>query len=816
MKKGLILLGQLSCTGFGVAVATPDPPPLIVGGTFDDGTNSELGLLARGLAGGIGVLADTNFRIDLPLPNLGKGGGDRFVLGMDCDTQHARICGGPDLRCYSCTAYGESSSGLPEDFVKYRKKKVKAMRCTAVIVAKDSYISGVVTDPRGYKYQISTLLSTGSIRAKHKKARRKKTPPGYGYEGIRVQDWNISLEKIVPEESISIPIDPGVDHRALHAEGNHIPKDRSRVSPKTDSSQIGRAKADDDGSTITLMYYLTKRAMCQWTNQVYANCKKPNPAALVTMVGVVTAYGNLVLSNSNIDYVYEPVHIHVDEEHDEGTSATTRERLDWITASETAARLRNRYGADLVVEVHYMNPAKGAGGIGYVPRTFPARELGFSSQGGQFQLIDYIIAHEIGQNMGLQYGYNNCDECFMTIMSYKYHCEAQGCRSVTEIPYFSNVDVKYTNNRGTFAMGNAANDNSATLNLSRVGVAMHRFKVPQLLLESPRSASAYETAGLEYLVFSVIAKDNVEVNNIEFIIGGAMEIELYTATGSFEGNEWDDAFWGDPHVAEDVVPMSDANPLLNLGFAAFESFPTLTLSKGSATSFKIKHETTSFMQYSSASGMALGDVYFENDHLQVTVGAFGVKGYVYTNPASLQGALRYTVAKGNTVVVSKGNQKQACIAKARKVRNAQLVKIRAQHRTRMGACSRKRSSSKIICQTAQKIRVDTQISSAAKKMKRDFKTCTVVKEEQEKKCTTKVGLKTCEVINRNQKNECKAKARKVRVAFLDKIKARYRTNMKVCTSVPCQTTHQTRRNAQISNIGRKMISRYKACDRKFG
>mmetsp|Transcript_17936 Transcript_17936/g.35780 ORF Transcript_17936/g.35780 Transcript_17936/m.35780 type:complete len:370 (+) Transcript_17936:3-1112(+) len=361
-----------------------------------------------------------------------------------------------------------------------------------------------------------------------------------------------------------------------------------------------------------------------------------------------------------------------------------------------------------------MNPAKGAEGIGYVPRTFPAREFGFSSQGGKFQLIDSIIAHEIGQNMGLQYGYNNCDECFMTIMSSPNNCRSQGCSHVTYIPYFSNVDVKY---KGRFSMGDATNDNSATLNLSRVGVAMHRFKMPQLLLESPRSASYYGFVGPEYIVFSVIAKDNVEVNNIEFIIGGAMEIELYTATGSFEGNEWDDAFWGDPHVEEDVVPMSDGNPLLNLGFAAFESFPTLSLSKGSATSFKIKHKTTNFMEYSSASGMTLGDVYFENGHLQVTVGAFGVKGYVYTNPASLQGALRYTV------VVSKRNQKKACIAKARKVRNAQLVKIRAQHRTKMRACSRKHFPAKNECQTAQRTKRNAQLSSAEEKMKRDFKAC---------------------------------------------------------------------------------------------
>merc|ERR1711957_526722 len=138
-----------------------------------------------------------------------------FALGLDCDAQPALVCGDPGLQCYSCTAYGESSSDPPKDVVEYGEEVVEASRCTAIIAAKDSSISGIVTDPRrGYKYQIRTLLSPKSIRDNAKQ-------PGYGYEGIRVQDWNITVDKRVPEKPISDSIDLVGDHRALLAEENN-------------------------------------------------------------------------------------------------------------------------------------------------------------------------------------------------------------------------------------------------------------------------------------------------------------------------------------------------------------------------------------------------------------------------------------------------------------------------------------------------------------------------------------------------------------------------------------------------------------------
>jgi len=663
MKKGLIIAGLLSsCTGSNRAVATPDsPPPLIVGGEFDDATSSNLGLLTRDT--GINGVGATSVRIDLPLPELSGGGGDRFILGLECDTLQASICGGDDLRCYSCTAYGESSSGLPEDFIEYSEEVVKTSRCTALIATQDLYISGIVNDPRGYKYQIKTLLPPESTSG-------NMTSPGYGYKGIRVQDWNITVEYSVPEEEIMIPIG---DHRALFTKELRAPKIKSQVRrlPETKSSRNRRtqakAKADDDGSTITLMYYMTKRAMCQWTDQSYDTCVN-NLAALVPMVAVCTAYGNKALKDSNIDYQYETVHIHVDEEFDEGTYTGTSARLSWITASETAATLRDQYGADLVVDVYYyfLTDFDMAGGRGHVPQLgqFPrgSRKNGFSSQYGIFLLMPYMIAHEVGHNMGLQhnreeedggspdmsnYGYNDCNECFMTIMSYDTHCKSQGCpQGVTIIPYFSNVEVKYTDTGGSYAMGDAANDNSAFLEQSKLLVAINRFKFPQRLLESPYIDS-HGIPGVDHLFFSVVAKESAEVNNIEFYIEGAMEVKLYTATGPFEGQEWNSAFWGDAHVIEDVTPMSDTNPLITPQFSVFENFPTLSLSKGSTTSFKIKHEKNFYMRYGYTL-RAKGGVFFENDHLQVTIGSMAKDGIIWTHPASFYGAFRYTLELDKT------------------------------------------------------------------------------------------------------------------------------------------------------------------------
>merc|ERR1712032_591313 len=78
----------------------------------------------------------------------------------------------------------------------------------------------------------------------------------------------------------------------------------------------------------------------------------------------------------------------------------------------------------------------------------------------------------------------------------------------------------------------------------------------------------------------------------------------------------------------------------------FRSFPALSLAQGSTTSFKIQHET--YMPYAGANG-DVGDVGFENEHLQVTAGLYGLSTCAYTHDSlvTLNGALRYTLASAS-------------------------------------------------------------------------------------------------------------------------------------------------------------------------
>ena len=132
--------------------------------------------------------------------------------------------------------------------------------------------------------------------------------------------------------------------------------------------------------------------MCQWTGQdVYANCvyNEAAQATVETMAAECTTWGNVALVNSNVAFAYENVHVHVDMDRDEGTSADTKVQLDWIGASTVAAALRDQHHADLVVDVFYLSGNRAAG-IGYVPASFPARNQGFSSQGGVFSLVSCV------------------------------------------------------------------------------------------------------------------------------------------------------------------------------------------------------------------------------------------------------------------------------------------------------------------------------------------------------------------------------------------------------------------------------------------
>jgi hypothetical protein len=158
--------------------------------------------------------------------------------------------------------------------------------------------------------------------------------------------------------------------------------------------------AADNGSTITLLYYLTKRAMCQWMDQPYAGCEISDEARGIigTKAAALTAWGNLALANSNVAYVYEIAFVHVDLVRDEGLNADVNTQLDWIQASTAVAALRDKYHADLVVDVFYM-AGNSAAGIAFVPTSFPDRSYGFSSQAGLFSVVSCVSGPYIWAGM---------------------------------------------------------------------------------------------------------------------------------------------------------------------------------------------------------------------------------------------------------------------------------------------------------------------------------------------------------------------------------------------------------------------------------
>ena len=484
--------------------------------------------------------------------------------------------------------------------------------------------------------------------------------------------------------------------------------------------------ADDDGSVITLLYYLSKRAMCSWTEQDYATCQLTTAAqtTIETMAAECTTYGNVALANSNVGYVYQNVHVHVDMDYDEGSLLDTYIRHDWITELPAASALLDQYHADLLVDVYWRSDMTyGAMGIGWIPSSFPNRGQAFSSQVGQFsfvsccwpelfccalpnahanhpllpkyvsQQLGYIIAHEIGHNMvsghlhfrpcvpgspyagaspdcslalqGLKhnreqcdggdsdksnYGWNNCQECFMTIMSYQQNCRNNfNCANVQEIQYFSNTETQYTNSNGAFAVGDEKNNAKATLELAKVGVAMNRLTAPQLLaVNSP----GYKYTWPTFTIFSVIAKRDIQLNNIEFHIAGDTLVELFTAVGSSVGKEMDTAFWGTAHVSQAISRANNSNNLIEVD--VFQSFPTLSLFAGSTTNFKIQTDGTVTMLVASHYGTSRGDVGFENDAMQFTVGPTGEGSTLYsTTFGTPYGAFRYTVASAVTSAPTK-------------------------------------------------------------------------------------------------------------------------------------------------------------------
>ena len=153
--------------------------------------------------------------------------------------------------------------------------------------------------------------------------------------------------------------------------------------------------ASDDGTVVDLLYFFSYRAACQWLEKTYpCTLKADDQSDLEGMVGVINAYGNTALSDSGIPTSFNVVKVHIDLTYDESTSISTFDRLKWVSGSLIARNLRDEYHADLVVDVFYTN-YNGAKGMGWIPKEFPDRVAGYSSSGGLFISVSFILSSEI-------------------------------------------------------------------------------------------------------------------------------------------------------------------------------------------------------------------------------------------------------------------------------------------------------------------------------------------------------------------------------------------------------------------------------------
>jgi len=389
MKKISILLLLVSllptrCSGEIPSTRSHFQPKVTVG-HFDADTNSNLNLLREAETSKVSVNDVGIIQVDLVLPTLGGEYDlrvdDEVMIGFDCSVKSCYFSGNQEVGCFHCEAYGESTSGRKGGFMTY-DDKFQVARPTATIVVNGPHLSGIITDSgRDVKFEIRS---------------DKKSSNEYSFKGVRLEDVKISASYKKPEEiEASIYPDPeplpnrqmSATEQEMHNSGDILEVNSPRLS-QSQSNENKRVLNDDDGSEVTLLYYFTKRAMCDWLEISYASCNYDSVALseLETMAAVITTYANQALSNSGVSLIFTTAKVYVDEDHDEGTSENSGDRLNFITGYTPAELLRDEYAADLVVDVFYLDYF-GAAGIGWVPSLFPSRVYGYSSSGGMFSLV---------------------------------------------------------------------------------------------------------------------------------------------------------------------------------------------------------------------------------------------------------------------------------------------------------------------------------------------------------------------------------------------------------------------------------------------
>jgi len=569
-------------------------------------------------------------------------------MGLNCESKPSSTCGRPmGLKCYRCG----NSEGMDGHFV---------------VNKETGFLIGVLNNARDdTKYEIRT------------DGKARDVQPHFRYRGVAMKDVTISVGSIPVPNERGIPVTLGPNEHRVAVREAYAPVRSSEALPtkRTNVDRVGRAlvPASDDGSVVDLLYYFSHRAACQWLekNTPCTIWRSEDQSQLETMVGLINAYGNTALSDSEIPTSFNVVKVHVDVTYDEGTISAS-ERLDWVTESVIARNLRDEYKADLVVDVFYlMQPTGGisAEGVGWAPFTFPNRSRGYSSSGGSFELLDSVITHEIGHNFGARhdrfiekggvpdesfYGHINCNQCFSTIMSYPNACAGKCNSGVTIIPYFSNPDLKYEG----FPMGDNENNNALQLSLSAPAIAINRYSFDKSIF-SPIQYY-FTNTDMMALKFDIVPKKNLILKNIELEVTNNMEISVYIVKGPFT----DDMVWGSPWVTETLTPLLSN---LNSEFrkvTLYDSFPDKSLDANQVYAIRIERQDNDMnerMAIATPGNNQDGGYLFENNDVTVNSGRVEYfNGYESLSVAGLRGGLIYIPSEVPTEVPTASPVETTC------------------------------------------------------------------------------------------------------------------------------------------------------------
>ena len=184
----------------------------------------------------------------------------------------------------------------------------------------------------------------------------------------------------------------------------------STVSPSLPSGSILPTPVYDDyfdddtediESVIDILYVVTFRQMCHWTDQTFDACVLSENVKdqIASKVASLTAHVNTVFTSSLITATFNIVHIHIDDKaNDESMNANVQDELDLVTTSGPVQALRDEYSADLVVHIFYLHQTSTvthAEGQGWTRTKYPNRSLGYSSVGGSSAVVSHIYIYAL-------------------------------------------------------------------------------------------------------------------------------------------------------------------------------------------------------------------------------------------------------------------------------------------------------------------------------------------------------------------------------------------------------------------------------------